>query len=119
MTENEESTSRHSFWTNLSFGTYNILWTIPSATINLFYIFYYNIVIGLELWQIFIIVVINTLWAGLNDPLIGWITDRNFKWTRKWGRRFPWITIGGALLIFSYTLIFTPPNVDPESGALK
>jgi GPH family glycoside/pentoside/hexuronide:cation symporter len=113
--ENEETTSRHSFWTNLSFGTYNILWTIPSATINIFMFFYYDIVVGLEPWEILLIVAINTVWAGLNDPLIGWITDRNFKWTRKWGRRFPWIVIGFIPLSLSLIMIFSSPALDPAN----
>ena len=116
MTENVETTSRHSFWTNLSFGTYNILWTIPSATIGLFYIFYYDQIVGLDLWHILLVVVINTLWAGLNDPLIGWLTDRNFKWTRKWGRRFPWILIGFIPLSLSLVMIFSAPDL-PKNGS--
>jgi len=115
MTENVESTSRHSRWTNISFGTYNILWTIPSATIGLFYIFYYDKIVGLDLWHILLIVVINTVWAALNDPLIGWLTDRNFKWTRKWGRRFPWILIGFIPLSLSLIMIFSAPDL-PKDG---
>ena len=115
MTENVETTSRHSFWTNLSFGTYNILWTIPSATIGLFYIFYYDEIVGLDLWHILLIVVINTVWAALNDPLIGWLTDRNFKWTRKWGRRFPWILIGFIPLSLSLIMVFSAPDL-PKDG---
>ena len=119
MTENIEATSRHSHLTNISFGTYNILWTIPSATINLFYIFYYDQIVGLELWQIFIIVAINTLWAGLNDPLIGWLTDRNFKWTRKWGRRFPWILVGFIPLSLSLIMLFSAPANLPKNVSGK
>ncbi|MBY9008638.1 MAG: MFS transporter [Candidatus Lokiarchaeota archaeon] len=111
MVENVETTSRHSRWTNISFGTYNILWTIPSATINLFYLFYYEQIVGLEFWQILVIVAINTIWAGLNDPLIGWLTDRNFKWTRKWGRRFPWIVIGFIPLSLSIVMVFSAPDL--------
>ncbi len=115
MTENEETTSRHSFWTNLSFGTYNILWTIPSATINLFYIFYYDRVVGLALWQVLVVVAINTVWAAVNDPLIGWIPDRNFKWTIKWGRCFPWIAIGFIPLSLSLIMVFSAPDL-PKDG---
>jgi len=115
MTENVETTSRHSRWTNISFGTYNILWTIPSATMNLYMFFYYDIVVGLEPWEITLIVAINTLWAGLNDPLIGWLTDRNFKWTRKWGRRFPWIVIGFIPQSLALVMIFSAPPLDPTN----
>ena len=115
MVENEEATSRHSFWTYLSFGTYNITWTIPSATMNLFMFFYYHAVVGLEPGWILTVVFINTVWAGLNDPLIGWLTDKNFKWTRKWGRRFPWIVIGFIPQSLSLIMIFSPPELDPAN----
>ena len=83
MAENEESTSRHSFFTFVSFGTYNITWTIPTATMSLFLYYFYHTVVGLDPVWILTVVAINTLWAGLNDPLIGWLTDRNFRWTKK------------------------------------
>ena len=111
MTENVETTSRHSFSTYLSFGTYNILWTIPTATMNLFMFFFYHTVVGLEAGWILIVVAINTIWAGLNDPLIGWLTDRNFKWTRKYGRRFPWIAIAFIPEALSLIMIFSPPDL--------
>jgi glycoside/pentoside/hexuronide:cation symporter, GPH family len=116
MVENEEQeTSRHSFLTYLSFGTYNILWTIPTATMNLFMYFYYHTIVGLAPVLILIVVAINTLWSGLNDPLIGWLTDRNFKWTRKWGRRFPWILIGFIPQSLSLIMIFSAPKLDPSN----
>lgn len=115
MTENVESQSRHSFWTFVAFGTYNITWTIPTATMSLFMYFFYHTVVGLEPGLILIVVVINTIWAGLNDPLIGWLTDRNFKVTRKWGRRFPWIAIGFIPQSLSLIMIFSPPQLDPAN----
>jgi len=111
MVENDETTSRHSFLTFLSFGTYNILWTIPTATMSLFMFFFYHTVVGLEAGWILTVIAINTIWAGLNDPLIGWLTDRNFKWTRKWGRRFPWIAIAFIPQSLSLIMIFSPPDL--------
>ena len=118
MTESEETTSRHSFSTYLSFGTYNILWTIPTATMSLFMYFFYHTIVGLDPVWILTVVFINTLWAGLNDPLIGWLTDRNFKWTRKWGRRFPWIAIGFIPQSLSLIMIFSPPGTAADIGPL-
>ena len=116
MVETEESqTTRHSFWTFLSFGTYNITWTIPTSTMSLFMFFYYHTVIGLDPILILTVVAINTIWAGLNDPLIGWLTDRNFKFTRKWGRRFPWIAIGFIPQSLSLIMIFSSPPLDPAN----
>ncbi|MFX1489420.1 MAG: MFS transporter [Promethearchaeota archaeon] len=116
--ETDETTSRHRFWTFVAFGSYNITWTIPTATMSLFMIIFYHTIVGLSPALIFVVVLINTLWAGLNDPLIGWLTDRNFKWTRKWGRRFPWIAIGIIPQSLSLIMIFSPPGTVAEIGAL-
>ena len=118
MAENEENSSRHSFLTYLSFGTYNILWTIPTATMGLFMFFFYHTQVGLDPIWILTVVGINTVWASLNDPLIGWLTDKNFKWTRKWGRRFPWIVIGFIPQSLSLIMIFAPPDIDASVNPL-
>ncbi|MFX0073841.1 MAG: MFS transporter [Candidatus Hermodarchaeota archaeon] len=115
MAEIETEKSRHSFWTYVSFGSYNILWTIPTAAMNVFMYYYYHTVVGLDPIFIFIVVAINTVWAGLNDPLIGWLTDKNFKWTRKWGRRFPWVLVGFIPQSLSLVMIFSAPHADPAN----
>ncbi len=111
----ESQTSRHSTWTNISYGVYNILWTIPTATMNSFMYYYYHIVIGLHPVLILTVIAINTVWASLNDPLIGWLTDRNFRWTRKWGRRFPWILIGFIPQSLCLIMVFAAPELDPAN----
>ena len=118
MVENDETTSRHSFWTFLSFGSYNILWTIPSATMNLYMFFFYHTVVGLDPLWILTVVAINTVWAAFNDPFIGWLTDKNFKWTRKWGRRFPWLVIGFIPQSLALIMIFSPPDIDATVNPL-
>ncbi|MBY8979153.1 MAG: MFS transporter [Candidatus Lokiarchaeota archaeon] len=80
--------------------------------------FYYETVIELNVWLTSIGFIIFAIWNAVNDPLMGWLTDRVFKFTKKWGRRLPWVIIGGIPWIFSYLLLFTPPEVDPNSGAL-
>ena len=80
--------------------------------------FYYETEIGLNVWLTSIGFIIFAIWNAVNDPLIGFLTDRPFKFTKKWGRRLPWVIIGGVAWILSYLLLFTPPNVDPNDGAL-
>jgi GPH family glycoside/pentoside/hexuronide:cation symporter len=79
--------------------------------------FFYEAEIGLNVWLTSLGYIIFAVWNAVNDPFIGYITDRPFKFTKKWGRRFPWIMIGGVPWVISYVLVFTPPNVDPASGA--
>ena len=108
--QQEEQTSRYSNLTYLSFGMYQLAWTILVSSLGLFLYFYYHAVIGLDPLMILLATILLTFWYGLNDPLIGYLLDRNFKWTRKWGRRFPWIVICAAPWAFSIVLIFTAPS---------
>ena len=88
---------------NMAFGTYAY--------------FFYESEIGLESWIVGFGFIIFALWNMFNDPLIGYLTNRPFKFTKKWGRRFPWVIIGGIPYIFCYLLIFMPPVIDPTEGA--
>ncbi|MBD3256343.1 MAG: MFS transporter, partial [Candidatus Lokiarchaeota archaeon] len=56
------------------------------------------------------------IWNAVNDPLVGFICDRPFFFTKKWGRRFPWIISSIIPAILTYILLFTPPNIDPKQG---
>jgi GPH family glycoside/pentoside/hexuronide:cation symporter len=79
--------------------------------------FFYETEIGLNVWYVGLGFIVFAIWNAINDPLVGYLTDRPFKFTKKWGRRFPWIMLGGTLWVLSYILIFIPPNVNPQSGA--
>jgi GPH family glycoside/pentoside/hexuronide:cation symporter len=49
----------------------------------------------------------------INDPLLGYLTDRPFKWTKKYGMRFPWIVVGVVPTIIFWFLLFISPDADP------
>ena len=52
----------------------------------------------------------------INDPLIGFLTDKPMRWTKKYGLRMPWIIFGGFLTVFFYYFLFTVPDVDAKSN---
>jgi len=79
--------------------------------------FFYETEIGLPSYLTMTGYIIFAVWNAVNDPLVGYLTDRPFKFTKKWGRRFPWVFIGGVPWVLSYFLIFIPPAVDPNEGA--
>ena len=108
--EFDKDSSRHSFGSYFSFSMYQITWTILVQTQGLFLYFYYHTIIGLAPILIFTATAINTVWGAFNDPLIGYLTDRNFKWTKRLGRRFPWIIIGIIPWCFIIIAIFMAPT---------
>lgn len=113
--ELENQSNRHSRWVYASFGMYQPTWSIIVTTQNLFLFFYYHAVIGLDPFLILLATAISTVWVSFNDPFIGFLVDRNFKFTRKWGRRFPWIAIGAVLWTLSFFMIFNAPEIEPTN----
>ena len=71
--------------------------------------FYYEVEIGLPsiiLGMTFFGVSIITL---LLRPFLGFLSDRNYKFTRKLGRRFPWILASGLLTGSMALVLFILP----------
>jgi GPH family glycoside/pentoside/hexuronide:cation symporter len=57
--------------------------------------------------------VIYTLWNMINDPLIGYVADKPKKFWDRFGKRRPWIIVGGIGISVSFILIFAVPDLDP------
>ena len=108
----------HSKKNMASYGFAKALSQFIGLGFTAFGFYYYEIEIGLNVLLVGLGYIIFAIYNAINDPLIGYLTNRPFGFTKKWGRRFPWIIFGGAAWTISYILIFTPPNVDPKSGAL-
>ncbi|TFH31045.1 MAG: MFS transporter [Promethearchaeota archaeon] len=112
LVEPELQKSRHSNWRYASLGSFQVIATLVGSTQAIYLYFYYFNVLGLDNDLIFLALTIFTIYDAINDPIIAFLVDRNFKWTRKWGRRFPWIVIGIVPWILSLYLIFSAPDVD-------
>jgi GPH family glycoside/pentoside/hexuronide:cation symporter len=95
------------FWSMLAYGVFNA-----------YLMFFYESVVGLNIIYVFWAMLIFTLWDAINDPLLGFLTDRITKYTRKVGKRFIWIVIGIIPANFVLALIFMPPAGNPETDPL-
>ena len=101
--------TRHSRWTFLS-NAFGLLCSTLIGAVQGFTIFYYEAVIGLNAWLVFVAMSIFLVYNAVNDPIFGFLVDRNLRFTRKWGRRFPWIVIGIIPWVISVFLLFSAPN---------
>ena len=113
----EEIVIEHSKLNMASYGFGKFLTEFMEMAFTVWLYSFYVRTIGVDSLIIGLAVVIYAIWNAVNDPLIGFLTNKPFKFTKKWGRRFPWIMIGGVAYILSYIMVFTPPDVDPQSGA--
>ena len=116
MGENELKV-RHSKLNMASYGSGSLAREFINMAFTATVFFYYEGVIGLEVWVVFLATFIFAIYNMINDPLIGYLTNRPFKFTKKRGRRFPWLLIGGIPLCASYIIVFMPPVTDAVSGA--
>ena len=109
----ETTETRHSKWTFLS-NAFGLLCSTLIGAVQGFTIFYYEAVIGLEATWIFIAMTIFLVYNGVNDPIFGFLIDRNLKFTKKWGRRFPWIVVSIIPWVFSVFLHFSAPDLPKD-----
>jgi glycoside/pentoside/hexuronide:cation symporter, GPH family len=71
-----------------------------AASLIGFYLFiFYTSAAGLPPWMAGLVLMIARLWDAINDPIVGWLSDRT---RTPWGPRLPWIfasaiPLGGAM----------------------
>ena len=102
----------------ISYGFGRFVDSFLVTSFSAFVFYYYESEIGLAIWLLSVAYIIFAIWNAINDPFIGYITDRPYRFTKKLGRRFPWLIVGGIPWGFCYLLLFTPPIANPQNGAL-
>jgi len=99
-------------FTALSYSSYMFWFQLMTGIWDSFLFFFYEVVLNLDVFLVFIALSIFTVWDALNEILVGHLTDRTFKMTRKWGKRFPWIMLAVFPGTIAFVLCFTPPITD-------
>jgi GPH family glycoside/pentoside/hexuronide:cation symporter len=74
---------------------------------------FYTEIVGLNASLAGIALGISVIWDGISDPLMGRFSD---KTKTKWGRRRPFILLGGVLLSIAVLLLFSPPSLSTQFG---
>jgi GPH family glycoside/pentoside/hexuronide:cation symporter len=104
----------HSKKVHASYGATEIVTHLLDMVLVGIIIFFYEAEVGLNIWLITLGYSVYMVWDAFNDPLVGYITDRPFRFTEKWGRRFPWMMISYIPWLISFILIFVPPSADNQ-----
>jgi glycoside/pentoside/hexuronide:cation symporter, GPH family len=101
---------RLSLGSKLAFGAGDLGPAIATIIASFFQLFFLTTVAGLPPGLAGTILLIVKVWDSVNDPVIGWMTD---KTNTRWGRRRPWLLFGAlpfGLLFFLQWVV--PPFGD-------
>ncbi|MBA7631061.1 Melibiose carrier protein [subsurface metagenome] len=93
-----------------SLGSFFDSFYVASFTVRVIY--YYENELFLSIVLIGIAFILYGFWNMINDPLIGWFSDKGTRFTKRWGRRFPWFLIGAISINFVYIFIYIVPAND-------
>ena len=100
--------------TKVGYGIGELGKEIPGSILVFFLLFFFTDVVGLSPGMAGGILLVGKVWDAINDPLVGWLSDRTHS---RWGRRFPWIFGGAIPLGLSFWLLLSVPPL-AGSGAL-
>lgn len=76
-----------------------------AALISVLYLFYLTDIIGIPPAWAGLALLIPKIWDAINDPLMGALSDNA---RTRWGRRRPFIGLGGSLLVLAIAAIWAP-----------
>jgi len=89
---------------------------ISSFTVRV--IFFYENELFLSILYIGLAFLIYGFWNMINDPLLGWLSDKKTRFTERWGRRFPSFLVGAILTNIVYFFLYAVPFADPQSNQI-
>lgn len=72
-----------------------------------FAMLYYTQVIGLDATLAGLAISISIFWDAITDPIMGHISDNTRS---RWGKRHPYMLLGGLLTVFFYALLWLVPD---------
>ncbi|TFH31331.1 MAG: MFS transporter, partial [Promethearchaeota archaeon] len=103
---------RNSSWkTKLSYasGAFAIE-MVSNAFGGLYFLFYET---ELHLGPAFLVAanILFAIWNAVNDPLLGWISEKKRPFWKKWGKRGLWLAISIPPMFLAYALVFNVPKV--------
>lgn len=100
---------RLTVWTKLAFGAGDLGPAVVTAINGFFLLEFLVNVAGLRPGPAGTIFLVTKIWDAINDPLMGWVTDRTVS---RWGRRRPWLLFGAVPFGLAFWMHWLVPPLD-------
>lgn len=78
--------------------------------VNIYLMIFFTDVFGIEPAVAGIIFFVSKVWDGVNDPVMGYVSDRT---RTRWGSKRPWLLFGALPLAASFIMLFSAPDMSP------
>ncbi len=99
--------------TKLGYGIGEMSSEVPGSILSFFVLFFLTNVAGLNPALAGATLLVGKVWDAVNDPLVGWLSDRTRS---RLGRRYPWILWGAIPMGLFFTLQWWVPPTDNQTG---
>ncbi len=106
QTQDTDASERLSLKTKLAFGAGDIAGGITATIRSFSLLVFLTEVAGLGAGLAGGVVLIGRVWDAVNDPLVGYLSDRTHS---RWGRRHIWMLWGSVPLGVTFALIWIVP----------
>lgn len=92
-------------------------WGTSAATVarSLFWFVFLTTVVGIEAGLAGIVLIVGRIWDGVNDPLVGMLSDRL---RTRWGRRRPFLLFGAIPFGLTFFFMFWVPPIESTVGLI-
>ena len=111
--ELDSEKSQYSTKIQLSFTLGFFLTTFMGIFFDSRMFIFYETEVGLPVIYILIALIVYGIWNMVNDPFIGFLSDKPNRLWKRWGRRFPWVIMAIIPYCLVFLLLFSPPDLDP------
>lgn len=108
----------HSWWVIISANMGLIAYAGSTSFIDSWNYFFLSSYTSVGIEFLLVIQVVYLIWDMVNDPLFGYFSDKHYKFTKKYGRRFPYIAFGMVPFAFSMWFLFLLPGTLPRWAAI-
>jgi len=97
--------------TKIIYGSGDLGFSLTTTIIGAYFLFFLTDVVGIKPAVAGIAILVGRTWDYINDPLIGYLSDRTRS---RWGRRRPFLLFGAIPFALAFMLMWYRPPIDNQ-----